>query len=74
MLRRVPGRLQDAINHFNGCILANESHPGVREAQEEAVGRMRKLQKPPRGRWWDVVSNLVPAIVLMLALSHFLLR
>ena len=74
MLRRVPGRLQDAINHFNGCILANESHPGVREAQEEAVGRMRKLQKPPRGRWWDVVSNLIPAIVLMLALSHFLLR
>ena len=50
---------------FNGCVRANETYPGVREAQEEAVERMRTIQKPPR-TWWTVVANLVPALVLLL--------
>ena len=44
-------RRQEAINQFNGCILANETYPGVRDAQAEAVGRMRELQRPRRGGW-----------------------
>lgn len=72
LLRRVPGRLQDAINQFNGCVMANESYPGLRAAQEEAQRRMYELKKTPRG-WQNLVSTLVPVIVLLLTASHMLM-
>ena len=59
----------DAVPPWNDD---GETYPGVREAQEEAGERMRALQKPPRGSWSGVLGNLVPALVLLLALSHFL--
>ena len=73
LLRTAPGRLQEAIQHFNGCLLANDSYPGVRDAQEEAVGRMNDLKKEPRG-WVAFVSNLVPVLMLLAVSTHFMLR
>ena len=72
MLRRVPGKLQKAIEHFNGCIRVNGTYPGIEEAQEEAVGKMRLLEKPKRGVW-DVVQNLVPVLVLMIGMAHVMM-
>lgn len=74
LLRRVPGKLRAAIDHFNGCLMANDSYPGLREAQLEAVAKMKLLQHPPRGQWMDVLANLLPVVILLLAMSHFLLR
>ena len=73
MLRRVPGQLQSAIDHFNGCILANGTYPGVQEAQEEAVERMKSLKARPQGTM-HVLFNMLPAIVIMLGLSYLLIR
>lgn len=74
LVRRVPGRLQDAIEHFNGCVLANETYPGLREAQEEAIGKMRLLKKPGRGAWYQVLGQILLPVLLMLALSHLFAR
>ena len=69
----MPGRLQDAIEHFNGCILANETYEGVRESNEEAVARLRLLQQPMRG-WRLIVYNLLPVLILLVALSQLLVK
>ena len=70
MLRRVPGRLQEAIQHFNGCLHANRTYPGAREASEEAVTRLRAMKKPKAG-WQHVLGNLIPVILFMGAAFHF---
>ena len=64
--------LQEAIQQFNGCLLANDSYPGIRAAQEEAVGRLRQLTKEPRG-WFALLCNLLPVLVLLFAMTHFLM-
>ena len=73
MLRRVPGKLQAAIDHFNGCILINSTFPGVAEANEEAVTRMKELKKSPRGTW-HVLFNMMPALIILLGLPYLLIR
>ena len=70
MLRRVPGRLQEAIQHFNGCLHANGTYPGAREASEEAVMRLREMKKPKTG-WQHVLGNLIPVLLFMGAAFHF---
>ena len=73
LLRRIPGRLQEAIDHFNHCLLANISYPGAKEANEEAVKRMREAQKPRRD-WKSLFANLLPALILFAAMTHFLMN
>lgn len=73
LLRRVPGRLQESIQHYNRCLLGKSTYPGAREAQEEAVATMRELQRPKRGLL-AVVGNLLPVLMLLGAMSHFAMR
>ena len=70
LLRRIPGRLNEAIDSFNYCLMANVSYPGAQDANNEAVKRLREAQKPQRG-WWALMSNLLPALILMGIMSHF---
>ena len=70
MLRRVPGRLQESIQHFNGCILANELFPGVVEAQREAVAALAEIRSP-KVTWRDTASNGIAVLFFLGALSHF---
>ena len=72
LLRRIPGRLQEAIDHFNRCLLVNMSYPGAKEANEEAVKRMREAQRPRRD-WQALFANL-PALVMLGAMTRFLMN
>ena len=72
LLRRVPGRLQEAINHFNGAFRGNETYPDLRNAQAEAVARMTEIKKPKNKTWqWQLVS-LASALVLMFGASYLM--
>ena len=49
----MPGRLQDAINHFNGCVMANESHARVREAALGGLAAFAEAVSDPDAVWED---------------------
>jgi tetratricopeptide (TPR) repeat protein len=70
LLRRIPGRLQEAITQFNGALIANATYPGARAASEEAVGKLHELRKPARG-WRQLLGNLLPVLLLMGGMFHF---
>ena len=70
LMRQVAGRLQEAIEHFNGCLVADERYPGAADANSEAMRTMRALQDPKPG-WQEVAGNLGAVLVLLAALTHF---
>ena len=70
LMRQVPGRLQEAIEHFNGCLVADERYPGAADANTEAVRTMRELQDPKPG-WKEVAGNFAAVLILLAALTHF---
>ena len=68
LLRAIPGRLQEAIQHFNGCLRSEDSHAKALEALREAVGAMQQIG---RRTWADVAGNLLSVIMLLAAATHF---
>lgn len=70
LLTHQPGRLQEAIEHFNGVLRVDETHTAAKEASEEAQERMHRIRYPKRTDW-DFVCNLVPTLVLLFLLAFF---
>ena len=73
LLRPIPGRLQEAIESYNGCLRYDALNAEAREEQSVLVERMRELQNH-RPQPWDVATNLVAGVVTLLALTHFFAR
>jgi tetratricopeptide (TPR) repeat protein len=73
LLRPIPGRLQEAIESYNGCLRYDALNAEAREEQSVLVERMRELQSH-RPQPWDVATNLVAGVVTLLALTHFFAR
>ena len=65
LLRRVPGRLSEAIRQLQDCIHLQVDYPGGVEALDEAVDTLKAMTRPNRG-WRHFSFNL--AAVLTLAL------
>lgn len=70
MLRAIPGRLQEAIESYNGVLRHEPLHEGAREEQKELVEKMHELRDTTPKRW-DVAINLLSAVIFLLALTHF---
>lgn len=68
LLRASPGRLQEAIQLFNGCLRDDGSHAQAVEAQREAVSAM---QQHGRRTWADVAANFLAVLMLLATATHF---
>lgn len=73
LLRRVPGRLAEAVHQLQGCIHIEQTYPGGVEALDEAVDALRELRKPRRG-WKPFAFNLAGALTFIVMFVFFMGR
>ncbi len=71
LLREVPGKLRETIDHLNGVLRQDERYPGAAEAQEVATTKLRKLQYPKPTRWSTTI-NMLQILALLAAGTYFL--
>ena len=73
MLRTVPGRLREAVEHYNGCLRVDSQFPGAQQAQEEVRQQILESNDVPRGDL-STLWNLFQVIVLMGLASFFMMK
>ena len=73
LLRVIPGRMQEAIQRYNGCLKVDGLNADARSEQQALVEKMHALEhRTPNGL--DVAANLGAVIIFLIAGIHFFTR